>query len=259
MEAVLLSATARQTFGKKNKALRRSEIIPLHVYGLGSASESLQASLAEVRNVLRNAGYTTPVRVKVEGGAETVSLLREVTRHAVTGDILHVDLLRVDPEKPIEARVPVRMENAAIAPGTRGGAGVVTQGMYEVLVSAKPFDVPRELIVDCTKLTDFDSAIKVADLPFPPGVAPAGNASAQVAWIQAPRVTKVAEVAAPVEGEVPADGAAAVAGAPAATGAPAAGGRPATGAAAPAAGRPAAGAGKPAAKPKAEGGTNRRS
>jgi large subunit ribosomal protein L25 len=219
MDQVILTANPRTALGKKNRALRREGAVPLHLYGLNESPLNLQATLADVRVALREAGFTTPVRVQVQGGEDAVTVIREITRHSVSGELQHVDLLRVDPEKPVVVPVPVRLVNASSAPGIRGGAGVVTQGMYQVAVRAKPFDVPKELIVECMKLEGFDSAIKVADLAYPQGVEPAGNVNALVAWIQAPRVTKVeepvaaAEGAVPAEGEVPAEGAPATAGA----------------------------------------------
>ena len=225
MDQVTLTASPRTALGKKNGALRRGGAVPLHLYGLNGSPLNLQATLADVRVALREAGFTIPVRVQVQGGEDAVTVIREIARHPVSGELQHVDLLRVDPEKPVVVPVPVRLVNASTAPGIRGGAGVVTQGMYRVTVRAKPFDVPKELIVECMKLDAFDSAIKVADLAYPQGVEPAGNVNAPVAWIQAPRVTKVeepvaaAEGAVPAEGEVPAEGAPAAAGAAGAKGA----------------------------------------
>jgi large subunit ribosomal protein L25 len=245
MDPVTLTATSRTATGKKNRALRRTGQVPVHLYGLLDPPQTLQASLQDVRQVLRTAGITTPVRVHVEGSPEAVALVRDIDRHPVSGDLLHVDFQRVDPDKPVETRVPLRVENASSAPGTRGGAGVVTQGLYEVTVRAKPFDIPRELVADCMKLVAFDSVIKVSDLDYPAGVEAAGNVSANVVWIQAPRVTKVEE---PVAAEAAAEGeaaegeaaAAAPAGAKGAAPAAAAGKAPAAGAkaeAAPAGGR----------------------
>ncbi|MSQ08283.1 MAG: 50S ribosomal protein L25 [Dehalococcoidia bacterium] len=246
MDQITLAATTREAMGKKNGALRRSGGLPLHVYGLKGDSLSIQAPLSEVRAILRTAGRTTPVRVTVDGSGDTVTLIREVTRHPVSGVILHVDLLRVDPDQPIEVRVPIRLINVSSAPGTRGGAGVVTQGMYDVPVRAKPYDIPKELVADCMRLESFDTAITLGNLGYPPGVEPAGSPDTNVAWIQAPRVTKVEEPVAAAAGEVAAEGEATAEGAPGAKGAaPAAGAKgaaPAAGAkgAAPAAGGAAA-------------------
>lgn len=238
MDQVILSARPRTARGKKNGALRRDGVVPLHLYGLNGPPLNLQATLADVRVVLREAGLTTPVRVQVQGGEDTVTVIREIARHPVSGAMWHVDLLRVDPEKPVEVPVPLRLVNASTAPGIRGGAGVVTQGMYDVTVRARPFDVPKELVVECMKLEAFDSAIKVADLAYPQGVVPAGNVDALVAWIQAPRVTKVEEPVAAAEGAVPAEGEVAAA--------PVEGAAPAVAGAKGAAPAPGAARGKPA-------------
>ncbi len=227
MDPVTLSASPRTALGKKNRALRRDGQVPVHLYGLTAAPESLQASLGDVRTVLRNAGYTSPVVITVNG-QETVALVRSIARHPVTSDLQHVDLLRVDREKPVVVPVPVKLINASSAPGTRGGAGAVTQGLYTATVSAKPFDVPTEIVVDCMVLVAFDSVIKVSDLKLPAGVTVAGNLNAQVVWIQAPRVTKVETPVAAAEGEAAVAGAEGAAAAPAA--ASAKGAAPAAGA-----------------------------
>jgi large subunit ribosomal protein L25 len=206
MDQVILTASPRTALGKKNGALRRDGAVPLHLYGLNGPSLNLQATLSDIRVALKEAGVTIPVRVQIQGGEDVFTVIREIARHPVSGELRHVDLLRVDPETPVVVPVPVRLVNASTAPGIRGGAGVVTQGMYEVTVRAKPFDVPKELIVECMKLESFDSAIKVSGLAYPQGVQPAGNVEALVAWIQAPRVTKVDEPVAAAEGAVLAEG-----------------------------------------------------
>lgn len=208
MDAVTLNVEARTALGKKNRALRRQGITPVHMYGLARASETLQASESELRAALRTAGRTTPVTLKLAGGEETVTIVREIARHAVTGDIQHVDFQRVDVQQVVETPVPIALTGQEEAPGTAGGAGVVTQGMFEILVRAKPFDVPNEIIIDCSGMEEIDSVILASEVKLPGGVEFAGNEDDRVCWIQPPRVTAeedlapVAEAAEIVEGEV---------------------------------------------------------
>ena len=89
----------------------------------------------------------------------------------------------------VETPVPVSLIGQEDAPGTAGGAGVVTQGMFEILVRAKPFDGPNEIIVDTSGMEEIDSVILASEIPLPPGVEFAGNAEDRVCWIQPPRVT----------------------------------------------------------------------
>ena len=189
MAAITLKVDLRTALGKKNRALRRQGITPIHMYGLNEDSESLQADEKELRTVLRAAGRTTPVTLKVSGGNDTVTIIREIAKHAVSGDVQHVDFQRVDVQQEVETPVPVSLIGQEEAPGTAGGAGVVTQGAFEILVRAKPFDVPDEIIVDCSGLMEVDSAITSGEIKLPSGVTLAGPADDRIAWIQPPRVS----------------------------------------------------------------------
>ena len=114
------------------------------MYGLGD-SISLQVDEDILYKTLKEAGYTTPIKLSVDGKDETYTLVRNVDRHPVTDKLVHVDFLRVDMEKEIEVQVPVVLINQDSATCTRGGAGVVTQGVYEVTILAKPLEIPSEL------------------------------------------------------------------------------------------------------------------
>jgi large subunit ribosomal protein L25 len=201
MDSVTLNVEARTALGKKNRALRRLGITPIHMYGLNKDSVSLQVADSDLRAALRTAGRTTPVTLKVSGGEETVTIVREIARHAVDGNIQHVDFQRVDVQQEVETPVPVTLTGQEDAPGTAGGAGVVTQGSFEILVRAKPFDVPNEIVVDCSGLMEIDSAILAGELKLPAGVSLAGPEDDRIAWIQPPRVTADEDLVAAVEAE----------------------------------------------------------
>lgn len=187
MNQLEINADNRTVFGKKTKALRREGIIPIHVYGLGEPSLSLQAELKPLTDTIISAGRTTPVTIKLDK-KDTVTLIRDVDRHAVSGNIQHVDFLRVDAERPVDAPVPLVLINQEDAPGTAGGAGTVTQGTYEITVRAKPFDVPSEIKVDCSVLESIELSIMTRDLKLPGGVELISSEDERVAWIQPPRV-----------------------------------------------------------------------
>ena len=188
MDEFVLAADPRTTMGKKNRALRAKGIIPIHVYGLDSAPAALQTDIRQLVSVVRAAGRTSPVIVKSAYGDSDVTLVRDVATHPVSGNVLHVDFLRVDPTQTVEAPVPVVLLNQDIAPGTRGGAGFVTQGLYEIVLSARPGDIPQHLEADCIVLESMDDAIHASDLLLPEGATLAGDPEERVAWIQPPRV-----------------------------------------------------------------------
>ena len=196
---IILNVENRNTFGKKNRSLRRNGITPVHVYGLKSDSLSLQANKKDLISVLKSAGRTTPVSIKIKDGEETITIVREIDRHAVSGDIQHVDFLRVDVNEEVESPVPVILINQDKAPGTAGGAGVVTQGTFEITVRAKPFDMPNELEADCSVLDDLEATILSSDIMLGEGVSLSSSSDDRIAWIQPPRVV-VEETAESEEG-----------------------------------------------------------
>ncbi len=204
-EEIILETEKRNTFGKKNKSLRSTGVIPVNMYGLGD-SVSLQVKEDTLYKTLKEAGYTTPIKISVDGKNETYTLVRNVDRHPVTDALVHVDFLRVDMEKEIEVQVPVLLINQDDAPGTRGGAGVVTQGVYEVTILAKPLEIPSELQADCSILENLEMYVLAKDLDIPEGSVLTSDEEAQIAWIQPPRVQEEEVVTEAVEGEEGAEG-----------------------------------------------------
>jgi len=200
MAEIILKTETRKTFGKRNKSLRKNGIIPINMYGLGD-SISLQVNADILYKTLKEVGYTTPLKISIGGKEETYTLVRNISIHPVTDKVIHVDFLRVDLDKPIEAQVPILLINQEDAPGTRGGAGVVTQGVYEVTVLAKPLEIPSELTADCSVLEDLEMYLYSKDLDLPEGAELISDEDAQIAWIQPPRVQVTEEeMAATTEG-----------------------------------------------------------
>ena len=201
MAEIILKTETRKTFGKQNKSLRKNGIIPINMYGLGD-SISLQVNEDILYKTLKEVGYTTPLKISIGGEAETYTLVRNISIHPVTDKVIHVDFLRVDLDKPIEAQVPILLINQEDAPGIRGGAGVVTQGVYEVTVLAKPLEIPSELTADCSVLEDLEMYLYSKDLDLPEGAELISDEDAQIAWIQPPRVQVTEEeMAATTEGQ----------------------------------------------------------
>ena len=200
MAEIILKTETRKTFGKRNKSLRKNGIIPINMYGLGD-SISLQVNEDILYKTLKEVGYTTPLKISIGGKEETYTLVRNISIHPVTDKVIHVDFLRVNLDKPIEAQVPILLINQEDAPGIRGGAGVVTQGVYEVTVLAKPLEIPSELTADCSVLEDLEMYLYSKDLDLPEGAELISDEDAQIAWIQPPRVQVTEEeMAATTEG-----------------------------------------------------------
>jgi len=96
-------------------------------------------------------------------------LIKDVSRHYLTGKIIHVDFYQPDLTKTIETLVP--LEFVGSAPAERKG-GVLIKTLKEIEVESLPKKLPKSISVDLSSLTEFDSKILVKDIKFPEGVKP---------------------------------------------------------------------------------------
>jgi large subunit ribosomal protein L25 len=140
-------------------------------------------------------------------GTEELAIARQLQRHPVKGNVIHVDFVRVRADQTIQAEIPVHLSGEAEG-AVRGG--ILEQLVHTLTVEAKPSDFPPSIEFDVTAM-EIGSQVYVRDLVAPPGVTVLQNGDDLVAQISAPRVAEAEEGA---EGE-----AAAAEGAPAESGA----------------------------------------
>ena len=186
MDVQNLSLSQRTVTGKKVKQLRKQGILPVHMYGSGIESQSLQAEIGELRRILPRVGANIPVSVAVDGSEdENICFVREVQRHPVTEDLLHVDFLRVDITQTISAEVPIVL--VGNAPATQQG-GTLLQPLTSLLVEALPMDIPASVEADISGLDDFEKSIIVSDIAVADNVAVLTDSDEFVARVSPPRV-----------------------------------------------------------------------
>ena len=158
-----ITLSDRQVVGKKVRALRREGFVPVHYYGRGMESLTLQASTGMLRKVVDEAGANIPIEVDVEGtDGSDICFVREVQWHPVNGSLLHVDFMRVDITERVTAEVPITLTGQSEA--VRELGGVIIQPFQTLPVEALPLDMPKEVIVDVTPLRMFGDAVRVGEI-----------------------------------------------------------------------------------------------
>lgn len=194
-EAISLELSPREVLGKKVKRLRRDGVIPVHLYGPGIEPQLLQCETTALVDVLVKAGGNTAVTVTIEGGREThLAFAREIQWGPRRDDILHVDFLAVDASRPVSAQVPITL--IGDSPGARTAGGTVMQQLRDLNVEALPLEVPRELELDLSLLTEPDGVLRAGDIVIPGNVTLLTDPEDVVVRIEVLRV---------VEEEVPAE------------------------------------------------------
>jgi large subunit ribosomal protein L25 len=78
-------------------------------------------------------------------------LLREVQRHALTQNILHVDFYQLVKDRKVKVDVPVRLLNKDTSSGVKMG-GVLEQPLREIEMMVLPGEIPAEIVIDAAKM-----------------------------------------------------------------------------------------------------------
>lgn len=152
------------------RKLRASGLIPGVVYGAGGEHRAVALDPRVLRKVMDPARkLNTWFKVTLEDEGKTIStesvIVIDHQVDKVKDRLLHVDFLRVDPEKELEVRLPVEVTGRA--------AGVVAGGTLKtflryVHVSIKPRDIPTSLVVDITPLLGGET-LRIKDMNIPGG------------------------------------------------------------------------------------------
>ncbi|MDP9310937.1 MAG: 50S ribosomal protein L25, partial [Chloroflexota bacterium] len=161
MDKLSLKLEPRTITGKKVKNLRKTGLVPASICGKGVQSESFQLDAREFGLVYRRVGRSGLIDLQLPSGTQS-AFVRQVQRHPVSQQFLHVDFRIVDLRTEIVADVPVVMvgENELVA----RGEGVLSIGHPTLHVRALPADLPQQIEVDISQITDFTTVIHVRDL-----------------------------------------------------------------------------------------------
>ena len=166
-DSATLELAARTPEGSRSaRRLRRDGMVPGILYGAGDEPRSFQVDARVLRNALAHAHAV--IEVSVDGGQKQPVMVKDLQRHPVRGETVHVDLLRVRLDETIQTTVTLVVEGADAAPGVKEG-GILTQEVIHLNVEALPNDVPDSIEFDASNL-ELHATVTVADLAAPRGV-----------------------------------------------------------------------------------------
>ncbi len=157
----ILVATTRTEFGKgAARRARRAQMVPGVVYGHGETThlDLLEHDLFLIVRGNKNA----LVELKIDGKSQ-LALVKDVQRHPVKRNLLHVDFLAVKAGEKVDVEVAIVVVGEA-APGTTHNVEEHT-----VTVKAPATDIPESIEVDVTGL-EAGTVVRVSDLVLPANV-----------------------------------------------------------------------------------------
>ena len=147
MKTFELVGTPRSEFGKKAaKALRKEELIPCNLYGLGE-NVTFTVAKEDVRKLI----YTpdTQVVALTIGDKKRMAVVKELQVHPISENILHIDFFEVNEKKPVTVEIPVQL--IGHAEGVKAG-GKLSLEMRKLKVNGIYTNIPERVVIDVTNL-----------------------------------------------------------------------------------------------------------
>ncbi len=196
---ISITASPRTTSGKgAARQARLKKQVPAVVYGHGRASQSLEVDAQALEQVLSGVEpSSTLVELTVEG-KKARALIREIQRHPVRPDIIHIDFYEIRSDEKVKLKVAVHLTGTP--DGVRNAGGVLDQVTREVEIAVLPEHIPDRVEFDVTTLT-IGHSVHVRDLVIPNATI-LTLADLTIATVVPPRAEEVAAPAAETGTEV---------------------------------------------------------
>ena len=186
MKTFELCGSTRNEFGKKAaKALRKQELVPCNLYGKG-IGVTFTVKKDDVRKLIYTPD-TMAVALTIDGKTYN-AVVKEMQFHPVSENILHIDFLEVNEQKPVTVSIPVQL--VGHAEGVKAG-GKLSLDMRKLKVNGIYTQIPDRIVVDVTTL-GLGKKIAVGDIKME-GLKFMNPQDACVAHVKATRASATAE------------------------------------------------------------------
>jgi len=163
MDSLSIKANKREILGKKVRFLRREGVTPVHIFGHNLKSQALQCDTDTLQRIIRQAGTSRLVAVKVEGDKNPRSVfIREIQKNELTGQLLHVDFYQIRKTEKIKADIPLVFIGEAPAMQLKGR--LLAQELSSISVECLPDKLPPQIEINLSSLEELGQAIHVGDI-----------------------------------------------------------------------------------------------
>jgi large subunit ribosomal protein L25 len=164
MAQIVVEGAARESRGKNEaRRMRVAGKVPATLYGGKDKAIALSVNTKQVTAILRSeSGHNTLFQVNLGGKSENC-IVKAWQVDPVTGNLLHVDLIRIAMDVRMRVKVPVHTFGEPTGVKVQGGVFEVV--LREVEVECLPADIPTEFRADVSGLA-LNGSLRAGDLPI---------------------------------------------------------------------------------------------
>lgn len=159
---ITLKVEKREVFGKQTKHLRKQGLIPAELYGRGVENLHLSVPAKEFAKAYKEAGEHSVLYIEVDGKSHPV-LIHSIEGGHIKSEVMAIDFHEIRMDEKVKAHIPLEFQGEA--PAVKEKEGILIKSMDEIEVEALPSDLPHNITVDLSGLTELDHSIYVKDLP----------------------------------------------------------------------------------------------
>lgn len=168
MSNLTLEVEERDAGGKNvNRRLRSSGKLPAVVYGLDKAPATIVVDRRHMRDLLRDTADDNPIFLLKLGDQSRHTMIKEMQADPITGEMIHVDFLRVNMDEEVTVTVAIELHGTPI--GVKDEDGMLDHITREVDVTCLPGNIPGHIEVDTSEMHLGDTVL-AGDLELPEGV-----------------------------------------------------------------------------------------
>ena len=193
-QTVSLSANPRQATGKG--AARQARFrgkVPAVIYGHGRDTQPLELEAKALEKALQGVEPASTIIELAVDGKTVKTLIREIQRHPIRPDIIHVDFYEIHATEKVKLKVPVHL--VGNPDGVRNAGGVLDQVTREVEIAVLPVSIPDRVGRDGNALRGGGwgrgDSLHVRDLTIPTAKI-LTDAALTIATVVPPRAEEVA-------------------------------------------------------------------
>lgn len=166
----------RDRVGKSaSRELRKKGLVPATIYGLNEPAVSIAISPKIVARVLASETGTNSMLHLQREGTEIKRhvIIKDVQRDAVTGRLVHLDFIRVDPTHKVRVHVPIVLKGTPI--GVKEG-GLLDFVHRTIEVECLPGFIPGHIDVNVDHL-DVGDTIRLNEIKLDAHITVLGDAN----------------------------------------------------------------------------------
>tara|TARA_B100000959_G_scaffold18261_2_gene17625 strand:- start:2677 stop:3354 length:678 start_codon:yes stop_codon:yes gene_type:complete len=190
MSEIILTGKIREP-GRKGPArkLRRNGLVPGIIYGRGDQVAVSVDSKQIIKIMDVKGGVNNILNSKIDGDSkERKVMIKDISVHPMTDQILHIDFIEIDSSKPIKTKV--KLEFIGVPKGVKEQGGQLNVNIKAVRVEALPGDVPSAIALPVDDI-ELGQVVRISDLKVEDKLKIIEKPEATILSVSVPKVEEI--------------------------------------------------------------------